>query len=321
MTVSAFLILDEPPRQWPPVPTRAQVCGVQLTFQGLTMATRQYGTQPWFELAYQTLTDPRDRAAVRQQKRDAGDTHLIVEYFTTTGSIYDEPGQPWQAAISPSGEAHPVWFRSLVEEIIADGLIPIVAFDGDDGDRAMGSPNALRQLPILVSLLAAGDVNLNPYVLYARLWDGVFYGSSPENIANFGRQFRAVLPEGYLAIEHNIGHIPVGNGNADWMGDGMMTTYDVVLSEFGAPLRSDQLWQVAGRLLGAAYVRPPDQPSGDDPDPPHYLQAGSPRGPYYTCAFELTDPGEYTWVRGRCTAADIESDRQYLRALGYTYTG
>lgn len=299
----------------PKVPTRQQICSIGCTFQGLTISTKQFGTQPWFELAYQCLSSAADRASVRAQKKAAGDTHLILEFYTHQQSIYDEPGQPWQHAISPSGEANPQWFLGLVAELRQDGLIPIVVFDGDNGDNPMdGWPNAARQLPLLVDLLGAW----NDQMLYARFWDGVFYGSTPGHIADFGQQFRDVLPNGYLAIEHQPGRIPVGNGPADYAPGGLMVDYDVICSEFDWLPHNDATWQVAARLLGPAYVRPPDQPAHDDPSPPWYLRTGSSRGPYFTWAMEYA---EYQWVRSQVTAAEIQTQRQYFRNMGYTAVG
>lgn len=294
--------------------TRDEVCAVQLTFQGLTITTQQFGTQPWFEPAYQCLTDSADRASVRQQKLTAGDTHLILEFFTHEESIYNESGQPWQQAISPSGEDNQQWFRGLVDELLDSGIVPIVAFDGDNGDAVGdGYPNALRQLPILAALL--GD--LQTQILFARFWDGVFYGSSPANIAAFGQSFRQYLPNGNLAIEHQPGRIPIGNGPADWGPNGPMQTYDVICSEFmDGALAQDSTWQVGGRLLGPAYKRPPEQPSGDDPNPPWYLSAGTPRGPYYAIAFEYF---AYEWVRSWVTPTQVQTDRDYLNSLGWSY--
>lgn len=300
-------------RQVKPTLTRAQVCSLKLTFQGLNISTQQFGpNQPWFEPAYQCLTNAQDRASVRAQKKAAGDTHLILEFFTNQQSIYDESGQPWQQAVSPSGEQNPTWFRDLVSEVIYDGLIPVVVFDGDDGDNAEGYPNALRQLPILVPLLEG----LTDCVLFARFWDGVFYGSSPANIQNFGQQFRKLLPNGYLAIEHQPGKIPVGNGPGDYQPNGMMVDYDVICAEFqDGALHQDSTWQVAGRMLGPAYKRPPEQPSGDDPSPPWYLAGGNARGPYFAVAFEYY---AYEFVRSSVSQATVQGDRNYLQSLGYT---
>lgn len=297
-----------------PVPSRAQVCGMNLTFQGLTVNLPS-GPIPWFELGFQ-CQDLAGREAVYEAKHLAGDTHLIIEFFTQTESVYNEPGQPFEGMISPSGEQNPEWFRGLVIEILQNGFIPVVVFDGDNGDTPSdGYPNALRQLPILASLLR----DLADRILFARFWDGVFYGSSPQNIASFGEQFRSILPNGYLAIEHNPGHIPVGNGPGDYELTGMMSSYDVIVTEFDENLSQDSTWQVAARLLGPRYHRPSDQPAGDDPSPPFYLAPGNTRGGYFTCGMEWV--GEYLWVRGQTTLETVESQRAYLRMMGYEYLG
>src|SRR5262245_24413126 len=236
-------------------------------------------------------------------------------------SVYNSPNQPYQGFVSPDFEVEHQRFYDLVREVIISGFIPIVAFDGDNGDsHPYGSANAERQLPILASLFSNGPngENLTPYILFARFWDGVFYGSSPQNIQNFGTMFRSYLPNGYLAIEHNPGHIPVGNGPADYYPGGMMDGYDVVVSEYDYNVHQDSTWQIAARLLGPAYRRPPDQPSGDDPNPPFYL-VDSPRGPRFTCAFEWQ--GEYYWVRGLQTVDYQRQIRAYMKSLGYKYTG
>lgn len=88
----------------------------------------------------------------------------------------------------------------------------------------------------------------------------------------------------------------------------------MVLQEFPGPPTGDQVWQVAARELGPSYVRPPDQPSGDDPNPPYYLAGGTPRGPWFAVAFEYD---EYRWVRNLVTATQNQQERQYLAALGY----
>lgn len=272
---------------------------------------------PWFEPALGALTDPDDRQAVYAAKRAAGDTHCIVEFFSPANPIvYDEPGQPYQIP-SVIHEATPDAFRALVEEIIDARFTPVVAFDGDAGDRPLGYPNALRQLPILVALLDG----LNDRILYARLWDSVFYGSSPEHIQAFGQAFRKLLPNGYLAIEHQPGRIPVGAGTADYLPGGMMTDYDTILGEFGSTtIHEPATWQVLGRMLPSGTYRRPADETGD-PNPPCYVISGSPRGPYFYVAFETggggpAQPGAYDWVRGNCTVADLQRSGDYFRAMG-----
>lgn len=305
------LLLLARSRPLPGAPTRDQVCGVRLTFQGLTVRTQQYGILPWFDAALASLT-PQDRQAVYTVKQAAGDTHQVV-LFSHGGFLYDEPGQPYQSVPVPDHEHDLPSFVALIDEVIEAGFTPMVFLGGDDGER--GYPVAVRQLPIVVQAL--GD--RMRYVLVSPGFDGVFYGYTPEHVEAFGRLFRALCPDGYLAIEHSTGHIPVGNGPQDYSSGGPMQSYDVILSEFDRFPATDAVWQVAARLLGPAYRRPPDQPAADDPRPPFYLQGGTPRGPYFTCAFEWV--GLYDWVRHRTTAEQIAHERAYFEALGYVYTG
>jgi hypothetical protein len=98
-----------------------------------------------------------------------------------------------------------------------------------------------------------------------------------------------------------------------------MVDYDTILSEF-ATVHEDSFWQVAGRMVDP-YNRPPDQPAGDDPNPPKYLAVDSPRGPYVYVGFEPTTGGAYQWVRGQCTVQNVQDVRHYQEAAGVLYTG
>lgn len=298
-----------------PVFSREQICNAKVTLSGLTITTGQFGEQPWFELAWQCLSNKADRDSVLKQKIAAGDTGQVIEFYTREQNIY--PDRPNNATwlgqcITQVGEFNQLGFFDFVTEILVAGLVPVVVFDGDNGDNIIdGYPNALRQLPILTQLLSSGDYNSR--TLYARFWDGVFYGSSPENIQNFGKQFRKLLRDGHLAIEFNPGHIPVGNGPKDYAPLGMMTDYDVVVAEFNYPnYREDSTWQIVARLV-PSYNRPPDQPSWDDPSPPFYLKSGNKRGQYYFWAFEL---GEYQWVRNEVSLSDLQVAGRYYKAMG-----
>jgi hypothetical protein len=98
-----------------------------------------------------------------------------------------------------------------------------------------------------------------------------------------------------------------------------MQNYDTILSEFNT-VHEDSCWQIVARMV-PHYVRPADQPAGDDPHPPYYLFPGNPRGRYFYVAFEPTVGGVYQWCRGACTLKDVEDTRAYLRALGCELTG
>jgi hypothetical protein len=301
----------------PPIPsfTRDEVCGAKVTLSGLTITTAEFGTQPWFELAWQCLSSVEDRRGVLDQKKKHGDTGQVIEFFTRQQKIYDEPGVWLNNLTTQVGEFNQPLFLQFVTEILTAGMVPVVVFDGDNGDNPIdGYPNALRQLPIVTNLLA--DYNSN--ILYARFWDGVFYGSTPENIQNFGREFRKILPEGKLAIEFNPGHIPVGNGPEDYAPNGMMTDYDVIVGEFEFPdYRQNSTWQVVARLV-SKYNRPPDQPVNDDPNPPYYLAPGNARGQYFFWAWEI---GEYQWVRNQVSLASLITAGRYFRSMGCSIVG
>jgi hypothetical protein len=297
----------------PPVPTRAQVTAVKLTFQGLTVCTAQLGCIPWFEPFIVALTNPADRKAVYAAKHAQGDTHLIVECFSSSRPVYNEA--PFTGIIAPNCDADPQTFLSLVEEVIQNGFTPIVTYDGDNGDGTpFGSTNAEQQLPVLAALLRNSQYgDLNPYVLYFRGWDSVFYGSSPANIQAFGKLFRASLPSGYLAIEFNIGHIPLGNGPADYDPGGAMEDYDVIMGEFDNwPYVGAAEWEILWRMLGLAYIHDaheaPDTYGGQG-----YLYTGSPRGPY---AFSCFEWAEYSWTHGQLTTAQYLAGYAWYKARG-----
>lgn len=311
------VILVAAPPPLPPVPTRDQVINVRLTFQGLMVTTKQLGTITWFEPWIMALTDPADRQAVYAAKHAQGDTHLILQCYSSQRAVYNEA--PWQNIIAPNCDADLQTFLHLVEEVVQNGFYPIVVYDGDNGDDpAYGYPNAARQAPVLANLLASSHLgDLNRYTLYGRLWDDVFYGSTPPNIRAFGDLFRSILPNGFLAIEFNTGHIPTGGGPADYAPGGTMTGYDVIMGEFDWPTAHHAAtiggaeWQILSRMLGPRYVDDPNQtPSNDGP---WYLAIPTPRGPY---AFSCFEWGEYQWTHNQMTPAEYMQGYAWYKARG-----
>lgn len=321
----------------PAIPTREQVCSLRTSLQGLTYHTTQFGPIPaWF---YAALV-PADRAIARVAHRAAGDTHIIVpisEAYRESGTLWPEElkqGYDYTSDLDA--------LRAILTEVISDGFfvdLPL-AGDGlstgtgynDPVGRTYGYEWLLSNLTrIITSLRGDGTPerpDLTPYILFRPGWDAVFYGwgrpgevpdQQPTRVNAFGRLFRSLLPQGYLAIEHTPGNIPCGEGGSDYAPGGLMCNYDTILSEF-ASVHEDSCWQVVGRMV-RPYHRPADQPAGDDPNPPFYLAPGTDRGPYYYVAFEPTIGGVYQWCRGQCTLAEVNATRDYLRALGCTLVG
>lgn len=338
------LASDIPPL--PTAPTRDEILNLRITFQGLTVETQQFGRLPWFEAALPWLTSA-DRQAVYAAKRVSpawmnGDTHAIIA-LPSGPALYDEPGQPYSAdRFGPldwtAGGTHiDGRLADLIAEVARAGFTGQLLFlGGDDGQR--GFPIAMAQLDLVHDAVRGSTYgDLGPYVVVLPGWDGVFYGYSPDQVAQWGAKCRQLFI--YCGIEHQPGRIPVGEGGGDYLPGGRMTFFDLILAEFDGPndsawrttmdgrdsqgrpnYRGNQIWQIGGRMLGRAYQHPSDQPAdADSYSGDGYLAPESSRGPYVHCAFEWV--GEYLWVRGRESAADIVRDREYFKSLGYACGG
>lgn len=320
----------------PPIPSRSQVCAINVSLQGLTYNTSQFGSFPaWF---YAMLNSP-DRASARATHRAAGNTHLTIPI----SEAYKEPGTLWPDALKQGYDftQNLEGFRAVLTEAIYDGWFIDVPLAGDGlgsgpgYNDPVGNTYGYQWLMANLSRILEGlrgdgtsaKPDLTPYIIFRPGWDGVFYGwgdnsipdPQPGRVRDFGALFRQLLPNGYLAIEHTPGNIPCGEGGSDYEPGGLMRTYDTIMSEFNS-VHEDSCWQVVARMV-RPYNRPPDQPSGDDPHPPWYLAPGTERGPYFYVGFEPTQGGVYQWCRGWCSLADVEAVRSYLRGLGCTLTG
>jgi hypothetical protein len=286
------------------------------------------------------MLSAEDRAAARATHRSAGDTHITIPI----AEAYKEPGTLWPDALKQGYDYTQdlAAFRALLTEAICDGFYIDLPLAGDGMGAGPGYNDPVGNTYGHEWLMAnferiaaqlAGDgtpavPDLTPYILFRPGWDGVFYGWGPEGevpdrqparVKAFGELFRGTLPDGYLALEHTPGNIPCGEGGQDFAPGGLMRNYDTILSEFGT-VHEDSCWQVVARMVHP-YHRPPDQPAGDDPNPPFYLAPGTERGRYYYVAFEPTVGGVYEWCRGRCTLEQVNAVRAYLHGLGCELTG
>jgi hypothetical protein len=334
-----------PPSQpLPPVPTRNQVCAVRCGFQGETVTTREYGTFPVFGPETTTLADD-DLRSYCEQLRSRGWTHgqIAVSWqYAEPGFLMPVPGRDLSNDLPELARRIAIMLESFTAVIVflaGDGRSAPKNPDGsypynDPVGHTYGCEWLMDNLPRIVDGLqhsAHGD--LTPYCLFSPGYDGVFYGwgnsgepdLQPQRVADFGALFRSLLPAGHLAIEHTPGKYPVGDGGADWDANGRMATFDVLLSEFNNwPEVGGDYWQIVARSV-PVYHTPPDQAAAAadpnsplhaaavDPNPPYYLKWGSPRGPYFYVPFEYAT---YPWTRGRISAADVQTARQYFYNLG-----
>jgi len=302
------------------VPARDQVLSVKMTFQGLSVTLPTYGTIPWFEPAISSL-DASSRQIVYAAKHAAGDTHLAVSiswaYMNDGNYSYPVPGKDLSGDLAS--------FRALVAEIVQNGFTPLVFLAGDGESPSGGGyddPNGwsygyewlTAHLPAIVDALR-NPTDLTPYCILVPGWDGVTPVWQPSEISSYLLQARSLVPNGYLGLEIAAGAADWGGGAADYQSPAGQAL-DVVLQEFPGPPTGDDTWKPAARELGPAYVRPPDQPSGDDPNPPFELAGGTPRGPWFAIAYEFD---EYRWVRNLVSPNEIDAERQYLQGMGWPH--
>lgn len=294
----------------PPAPTRDQILRAQITFQGLTV-----DGIPWFEPAIDQL-DAAGRQRLYAVKRAAGDHVVIV----ALSHAYFEPGVPPIIQAGKDWTSDLPGLHALLDEIINNGFYVWLFLAGDGEGAGPGYNDPVGWTYGKQWLMqnfqrvydALGD--LSPFIVWVPGFDGVVPGwQPPHSVDPVLLHLRAVIgTTGYLGLELAAGYASWGDGGDNWKSPAGKTV-DLILCELptGLGQPKDQIWQIAARLV-RPYHRPPDQPSGDDPNPPFYLSDGTPRGPFYASFFEYD---AFRWVRGQVTAAQVSQEREYLRAL------
>lgn len=325
-----------PLENWPEAPTRAQVCSVVVPFQGFTVHTTQYGSFPSFGPETSTLGD-EDLVGMFEQIKAANGTH--AEFALSWN--YDE--RDFRYPVAGRDLSHDlVELRRRLELAIRSGLFIKLSLAGDGRSKPKSAAGLypyndpqgwtygyewlMENLSrIIAGLDSSSGRDLTEFTVFTPGYDGVFYGwgnnsgegnvdKQPERVVNFAKLFRSILPLGHLALEHSTGHIPLGEGGSDFLPGGKMMDFDVILCEFeNWPTTGDSTWQIANRLL-QNYNRPPDEPAGDDTVRRPYINAPTPRGPFFVVAYEYAT---YSWVRGRITAEEVQRGRDYYRRLGF----
>jgi hypothetical protein len=317
-----------------PPPTRAQLGAGYCGFQGLTVNTPSYGAIPYFTAALGWMT-PADRAAVYPQLKAAGvdtvELPISGQYSEPPSYSYPVPGVDWSQNLSG--------YTALVDEAIGQGFKVCLVGAGDgesQGNPPYGynDPNGWTYgfqwlYDFTPTLFQAIGPERREYVWFRPGYDGVFYGWTPEQVGAYGALCRSLDPNCTIGLEFLIGICHLGNGQADYLPGGGLYNYDIIQSEFEysvtVPPNQDGLCQIAARLLGPTYVRPPFQSPTDDPGSPFqagdgrwYTEYGTNRGPYMVWGLE---DGEYNWVRGQVSASDIATELAVLKAAGYPAVG
>lgn len=305
----------------PPIPSRDEVCNLYTSFQGDTFYSSQYGS---FPLQESTGLNDADIESMIQQTKSKGYTHfrITISWAYPTNPIggcdltQDLPELKRIMLKAIYARLYPILFLAMDGESVKDAQGNYVY--NDPVGHTYGYDWGMENLERILGYLKQ-EIDITPYVLFCPGYDGVFYGWEPSNIKipAFGALFRSILPNGYLAIEHNTGHIPLGNGQSDWDTNGLMKDYDVLMSEFNPwNLHEDSTWQVLGRCT-RPYNRPPDQPIDDDPNPPFYLSQPTLRGKRHYIIFEVNT---YTWSRGQISEDECKAELQYFRTMAPSAT-
>ena len=305
------IALTPSPLPFRAAPDRAAVLQGQITMQGLTVDSLTFGPMPWWPACWAWLTQA-DRAHIAPQLLSTGDTVMLIQ-LPDGIPLYDEAAPNFYTAdkfpaldLTHGNTGIDAAFIDLIAETLGYGFAAVWIFlGGDDGEN--GYPIAVKQSQFLgPALAAAPQGNLNAYVLQSPGWDGVFFGYTPQHLADWATTAKAAGAL-YVGVEHQPGRIPAGGGEADYRPGGLMSQYDLVLGEFDGAAHDDTAWQILGRMI-RPYNRPPDQPAADDPDPPFYL-AGS------SCVYRVFEYYMYGFVRGTLPAVVAASKAQFV-AMG-----
>jgi hypothetical protein len=316
------------PGPGPEPPTRDAILSAIGSFQGLTVATRQYGELPWFDPFLGSLGQLEDRQAVYAAKRAAGQHRLTLAvsyaYRADKGrnAYADIPGRDFSRDLPA--------LHGLMEEAIRAGFVIDLRCAGDGQSREdgyndpMGDTYGHQWLMTNIARIHAALADLDAYTIWGPGFDGVWskeYPWTPDQVRAWWLLMRSLVgPAGYVSIEWGAGVCHLGDSGQTYTSEAGQCL-DVIYQEFPYPLESDMgaTWQIGARLLGPAYRWPADQPEDSDTHmPPWYLERGTPRGAYYVHADEFDT---YGWVRQRCSLADIQRHRSYLASVGFRCVG
>lgn len=331
--------------------TRDEIRDVHMAFQGMQNVIPGYGSIPLFGPFINSL--PYD---VRQQWRDyeksyvvngARTTHCLRQLsyaYTENDYQYPIPGADFT---SDAGLAE---FRGRLLEDLSAGLIPIVEMAGDGqhydpNGGTYGWPWFMANYERIVRGIGA-DV-LDQCVEFD-CWEAVNNGGwSPDNLFEASRLVRSVRPNAVLAWQFSYAW-PGDQAGSDkgpigeWSTDGQ--DCDVMLAEGDAPFmwqdgqghwhpydadgnpanNDDERrahrdavngWQQRARcFLGPACNNALIYPGNMEP---WYWVTNpeTPRGPRTAVVHELD---EFRWTRERVSLDEINAERAYCGALGFT---
>lgn len=306
-----------------PVPTRDQLCTTKQWFQGLQAQTIQYGSLPLFDPVigwFYGGSAREDRDAVRAAHKAVEDNIITV----SLSGQYAEVGQAYQHVRGVDYSQNLGALSDLILENANNGFYTDLRLAGDGQGAGPGYNDPvgltyghdwlMKNFPRIVSGLSAA----HPYIRWTPAYDAWFYGWDPSQVRKFGDLFRSILGNGaVLCGEFGINGCHAGHAGADYAKNGCFYPYDLFQLEISTSDHgghNELYWQNSARMLGPAYVRPPDQPAHDDLNPPFYLVGGTERGRFYASCWE---DWLYEQVRNQVTIPTIINYRGYKSATGW----
>jgi hypothetical protein len=325
--------LEREQNAFPNYPTREQVCNIFCGFQGITIQTKQYGSIPAFGPECGWLND-EDCISYCAQMKQLGFTHVefdISGQYNEPSYQYPVPGRDFSQSLDEVCARCDLIIRQgmfIKFSLAGDGMSVNQSPDYKEYNDPQGWTYGFEWLMdnlarIIDPLTNYEGHDLTRFICFVPGYDGVFYGwgingevpdHQPQRVIDFGNRFRTYLLEGNLGLEHTTGNIPVGSGPPDWLEP--LDAYDTLLSEYNPfNLHEDSTWQVVARC-SRPYVRPSDQPSGDDPNPPFYLVDCS-RGKRFYIMYELLT---YLWVRNEVSIEQCNETYDYFKAMAPSAT-
>lgn len=315
----------------PPKLSRADMLRTKCVFQGMSFVTRQYGSFPGDGGELNMLDQVQDRLDYYKVLHSVGTTAPMLIWASDT---YSEPD-----FTSPVPGPQMRWVKDVkgfcdrIAEILTVGgfsavYIPLPGDGQTAPDYPYGWQFTMDNVASLVAAMKAYPLgDLTPYCIFGSGFDGVVWNWTEDQVVQYGQYLRTLMPDAVLAMEFGAGIVgPWGEGKeqypdaSQWASNPKMALFDLFLQEFASPPYSnlDQIWQIVARLAAPDYVRPPDQPTDDDPQSPFrpgsgndLLSNGTPRGPY---GYWLFEGDTYEWVRGRVNLTDCIAHGRYIQA-------
>jgi hypothetical protein len=336
-------------------PSRAEILGLQGTFQGIWCDTsynspgsRWGGRTPLFDPAIGWFASKADRRSAYAAKRDAGDQLVVL---AVTGQYHEgDPANFYEQV--PGRDFFASGLNGLVDlifEALDDGMRGVQLWLGGDGlgdgvhyNNTGGMTYGWQWLMTNFESIYRGLEPVAPWIVWHAGADGTIPGwAGPENdwhrVNEWIAHARSIIgPSGYLGTYESSGMWAWSGETNDYSHDeGLLV--DQVVFEFPYPMGPptspipsdfchqsdevrapfDQVWQISRRALGPRWVRPIDEPGCDDSG----TSPGIGPGTYGPRSLRAQEFDTYGHVRNLPGPGVTDQRRAYLLQCGWPLLG